>query len=74
MKKKINQKISRNTKLEEALKIKGIEKVLEKYNFPCLHCPMAKYEMGFLSIGDVCSGYGLDEKKLLEEINRLNLK
>jgi hypothetical protein len=64
------KKITSKTKIEEVLKVKGAEDVLEKFKFPCLHCPMAKYELSFLSIGDVCKGYGIDEKKLLGELNK----
>lgn len=63
------QKITSRTKIEKILGIKGIEKTLVKFSFPCLQCPMAKYEMSVLSIGDVCRGYGINEKELLKELN-----
>jgi len=65
------KKITKDTTLEEVLKIKGAEAVLEKVNFPCVHCPMAQAEMSILKIGEVCKGYGLDLKKVLGELNKL---
>lgn len=67
----INKKIDENTTLEKVLKIKGAEKVLAKFNFPCLSCPMARYEIGVLKLGEVCKGYGLDLKKILKELEKL---
>ena len=61
-----NQKITKDITLENLLKIKGTEKVLEKFNFPCLSCPMAQYETGVLKLGDVCKNYGIDLEKILE--------
>lgn len=63
-------KITQKSKLKDVLKIKGIEDILVKYSFPCVSCPMAKMEMDVLEIGAVCKMYGLDEKKLLKEINQ----
>ncbi len=64
-------KINSKTKLREILKVKGVEPILNKYKFPCISCPMAQMEMDILEVGAVCSMYGIDEKKLLEEINKL---
>jgi len=63
--------ITKDTVLEKILEIKGADKVLSKFKVPCLGCPMAQMEMSSLKIGDVCKTYGLDEKKLLEELNKL---
>ena len=71
-KKTKKMKIDRDITFEKVLGIKGAEKVLSKYQFPCLHCPMAKMEMGYLKLGDVCETYGIDLKKLLKELNQLN--
>ncbi len=68
---KKNQKITEKTTLQEALKVKGAEEVLSKFKLPCLHCPMAAYELHALQIGEVCNRYGIDSKKLLEELNKL---
>ncbi|MCK4522283.1 MAG: hypothetical protein KAU20_06945 [Nanoarchaeota archaeon] len=64
-------KVTKETKLADVLEIKGAEKVLLKYKLPCLHCPMAQMEMGVLKLGDICKNYGLDIKKLLDELNKL---
>ena len=64
-------KATKDTTLEKALDIKGAEKILLKYGLPCLHCPMAQMEMGVLKLGDICKNYGLDIKKLLDELNKL---
>ena len=64
-------KINKTTTLEKVLKIKGAEKVLSKYNFPCLTCPMAQMEMNSLKLGDICNMYGIDLEKVLKELNKL---
>ncbi len=62
-------KITKDTTLADVLKKPGAGTVLEKHNTPCLHCPMAAYEMGMLKIGDVAKTYGIDLKALLKELN-----
>ena len=61
--------INKNTTLEEILKIDGAEEILMKHNLPCLSCPFAALEIRNLKLGQVCKFYGLDEKKIIEEIN-----
>jgi len=51
------------------LKYPGVEKILFKYNLPCLGCPLFKTEMEKLKIGQVCQNYGIEVEKLLEELN-----
>ena len=63
--------VNENTTLSNILKIDGAEKMLAKYQLPCLHCPMAKMEMEKLKIGEVCKMYGIDGKSLLEDLNRI---
>lgn len=63
-------KVTKDTTLEKVLKIKGGPEALHKFNTPCLHCPMAAYEMGKLTIGEIASTYGIDIKGLLAEINK----
>ncbi|MBU0478032.1 hypothetical protein KKC91_05650 [bacterium] len=63
--------VNKNTTLADILKIDGAEKMLSKYQLPCLHCPMAKMEMEKLKIGEVCKMYGIDAKSLLEDLNRI---
>jgi hypothetical protein len=64
-------KITKETVLGKALELKGSDKVLKENNVPCVHCPMAKMEMDTLKIGQICNMYGLDEKKLLKDLNKL---
>jgi hypothetical protein len=63
-------KVTKDTKLAEILKMPGAAEILEKHNTPCLHCPMAAYEMGTLKIGDVANAYGIDLKGLLADLNK----
>lgn len=62
-------KIKKETNLAEILKYPEAEKILEKYNLPCLTCPMAKFEIEKLKIGQICQLYGIDAEKLIEELN-----
>ena len=62
-------KITKDTTLAEILKNPEVEKILAKYNFPCLSCPFAELEMENLKIGEVCQMYGIDLEKLLRELN-----
>jgi len=62
--------ITKNTILSEVLKQKGAENILAKYNLPCLTCPMAKFEIESLKLGQVCETYGIDIEKLLVELNK----
>ena len=64
-------KIDQNTTLEKVLEKKGSEKVLEKYNVPCLTCPFATMEMGELKIGDICKNYGINTEELIHDLNKL---
>jgi hybrid cluster-associated redox disulfide protein len=67
---KENKKITKEMTLAEILNRKGAEKILQKYNFPCLTCPMAKFEIENLKIGQVCEMYGINLEKVLEELNK----
>lgn len=66
MKKKITEK----TILTEISKKPELTEILIKYNFPCLGCPLAKFEMESLTLGQVCKMYGIDLKILLKELNK----
>ena len=55
--------------LQEVLEFSGAEAVLLKYDVPCLGCPMAKMEMGSLTIGQIGETYGIDLGKLLKDLN-----
>ena len=50
------------TTLEKILDKKGAAEVLMKNGVPCLSCPMAKFEIDKLKIGDVCKTYKLNFK------------
>lgn len=63
-------KITADTTLAEVLEYPEAEKILAKYNVPCLHCPMAGNEMGMLKIGAIAKMYGIDLKSLLKELNK----
>jgi hybrid cluster-associated redox disulfide protein len=62
-------KITKDTTLVEILKNTEAEKILAKYNLPCLSCPYAQYEVEKLKIGQVCKMYNIDIEKLFKELN-----
>jgi len=66
----MEDKITKDATLTKILELPGAEKVLAKYNLPCLGCPFAKLEMDSLKIGDVCRMYGINLKDLLKELNK----
>ena len=63
--------ITEDTTLAEILKYSEAEKILVKYNLPCLSCPFAKFEIENLKIGEVCKTYNIDLKNLLKELNKV---
>jgi len=65
------KKITKETTLKEILEIEGAKEILEKYNLPCLFCPMASFEIENLKIGDICRAYGINAKNLLKDLNSL---
>ena len=65
------REITENTTLAEILKLPGAEKILEKYNLPCLQCPFAKIEAEKLKIGQICQQYGVETEKLLKELDEI---
>jgi len=68
------KKFTKDSTLADILDLKGSEKILVKYNLPCLGCPFASLEMENLKIGQVCKMYRIDLKKLLKELNELTSK
>ena len=66
--------ITTDTTLAKILKYPEAEKILAKYNLPCLSCPFAKFEMENLKIGEVCKMYNIDLKNLLKELNKVYSK
>jgi len=65
----IKNKVTKDTLIAVILKNPKSEKIVAKYNLPCLSCPLAAFELGELKIGEVCQRYGIDLKKLLNELN-----
>ena len=64
------KKITEETTLSEIFDDPKLKEILSKYNFPCLTCPFAQYEVKGLKIGNVCKMYDIDAKKLLKELNQ----
>ena len=62
--------IDKNSILAEILKNPKAEEILAKYNLPCLTCPMARFEIENLKLGEVCKVYKINLEKLLEELNK----
>jgi hypothetical protein len=62
-------KITKKTKLSKLIDDKKAQKVLEKYDFPCISCPYARMEMETLELGKVCEMYEIDGVKLIKELN-----
>jgi hypothetical protein len=67
-------KVTKDTTLAQALKIKGADKVLTGFRMPCMGCPMAAMEMERLKLGEICGMYGLDLKGILTKLNGLSEK
>lgn len=67
----MKDKFTKNTTLAEILESPEAEKILAKYNLPCLSCPLAAMEIQSLKIGQACKIYGLNLKALLKELNQL---
>ena len=67
MKKK---KYSKNSTLAEVLEDPKNQKILEKFNVPCLTCPFAQLEMNSLKLEQIAKLYQIDLEKLLEELNK----
>lgn len=62
-------KITEDTSLGVILRLPGTKAILSKYGLPCMHCPMAVYEMDNLKIGEVANTYGIELGELLNELN-----
>jgi hypothetical protein len=62
-------KITKKTKLSKLLDDKIAQKILGKYDFPCLSCPHARSEMETLELGVICEMYDLDVEKIIKDLN-----
>jgi hypothetical protein len=65
------KKIDENSTVADVLEIEGAAEILAKNQFPCVTCPMAQMEMDSLKLGQVCNMYGLDCKKLLKDLEKI---
>jgi len=65
----MEKKITENTTLAEILGKPELIKILVKYNLPCVGCPLAKYEMENLKIGEISKIYEINLAELLKELN-----
>ncbi|MDD5221195.1 MAG: hypothetical protein WC309_00280 [Candidatus Paceibacterota bacterium] len=64
------KKYTSKTKISELIKDEKNLKILKKHRVPCVFCPFAPIEMNVLEIGRVAKIYGIDLKKLLEDLNK----
>lgn len=65
-------KITKKTTLEKILEKQRGEEILTKHGVPCVSCPMAKFEIEKLEIGEVCKMYGLPIKDIINDLNKQN--
>jgi len=63
-------KVTLKTTLKKILELKNGEEILHEFGVPCMSCPMAKFELDTLQIGQVCKMYNLDLEKILEKLNK----
>lgn len=61
-------KITKKTKLSKIINDKKADKILKKYELPCISCPFAKYEMENLDLGSICEMYNIDAEGLIKEL------
>ena len=66
------EKYNENTKLAEVLNSPEASKVIGKFKVPCLHCAMAAYEAGVLTLGQISKTYNIDLGSLLKELNEID--
>lgn len=65
-----SMKITEKTTLEKIMDKNGAEEILAKHGVPCVLCPMAKFELSKLKIGEVCKMYSLPIKEILKDLNK----
>lgn len=63
-------KSSENTTLKKILEMENGEKILTKHGVPCVTCPMAKFELEKLKIGEICEIYHLELDPILKDLNK----
>ena len=64
-------KYTKNSTLAEVLEDPKNQKILKKFNVPCLACPFAQLEMKTLTLEQITKLYQIDLEKLLEELNKV---
>lgn len=65
-----NKLFTKNSTLADVLKNPKNQKILEKFNVPCLACPFAQFEMNSLTLEQISKLYQVDLEKLLQELNK----
>lgn len=65
----LDKKITAESTLAEVMNHPKGKEIMEKFEVPCLTCPMAKLEMNELQIGQICEMYGISLEELLVDIN-----
>jgi len=65
----MTKKFTKDVFIADILEKPEFVEILKKHNFPCVTCPMARFEMEKLKIGEVCKMYDIDEKKLIKDLN-----
>lgn len=68
------KKYTLKTKISEITKDQKNLQILKKHKVPCISCPFGPIEMNVLEIGRVTKIYGIDPKKLLDDLNGNNKK
>jgi len=66
----MKKKITAKTTLAKILEKRGADDILTDNGVPCLSCPMSRFEVDKLEIGQVCKMYGLNLSKIIEELNK----
>lgn len=62
-------KITKKTKLSEIIDNPKAKEALDEFDFPCITCPFARYEMESLDIGTICDMYNIDLDKVVKKLN-----
>lgn len=65
-----SRKIGESSTLQTILKQAKAQEILSKHGVPCITCPMAKFEIDKLQIGEVCKMYGINLQELLNDLNK----
>ena len=63
------EKVTEQTLLGEVINDERIIPILKKYNFPCVSCPLAQYELEKLKVIDIAKFYGINAEEVIKEIN-----